>query len=102
MKNLLIAPVAALITLAGVGHASAQQDPYPPTTVAAQPPVTTVVVQLPPIPPPQIDPVAVPASLPKTGGDLRDSLMIGTTIVLGGAGLVLIARSRRRGTPSAA
>lgn len=82
MRKLLIATSAVVLSVAGfTGVANAYPVPTPPTTeLAVQPP-----------PPPTAEPI-----LPRTGGNIDDSLMLGASVVALGAGFVLVTRRRKR------
>ena len=83
MRKSMIAASAVLLSVAGVaGVADAYPVPTPPTTeVAVEAPVPTT---------------AGVRQLPRTGGDIDNSLALGASVVALGAGLVLITRRRLR------
>lgn len=84
MRKLLFATSAAVLSVAGFsGVANAYPVPTPPTTEQAQ------------LPPGSI-PILPEPALPRTGGNIDDSLVLGASVVALGAGFVLVTRRRKR------
>ena len=86
----MIAASAVLLSVAGfAGVADAYPVPTPPTTaVAVAGPTTPTTVPTPT--------TAGARLLPRTGGDIDNSLALGASVVALGAGLVLVTRRRLR------
>lgn len=84
MKKLVIGATAAMLSLIGF---SGMADAYPPDSTT-----TTTDVDTEPPSPTTTD----RGQIPRTGGDIDSSLMVGASAVALGAGMVLVTRRRRR------
>ena len=81
----MVAASAVLLSVAGfAGVADAYPVPTPPTTAVAVAGPTTPTTTV------------GPRLLPRTGGDIDNSLALGASVVALGAGLVLVTRRRLR------
>lgn len=119
MKKILIAVLAAVFVAVPAAALAQDTDPVedeevgayvqPPTTtepgeVDVQPPVTTVPEEVDVQPPPATVPSApqpppTQAPLPSTGlSTLETSLRVGALLLIGGLGVVIVARRRRYST----
>jgi LPXTG-motif cell wall-anchored protein len=83
MKKLVIGATAAMLSLIGF---SGMANAYPPDSTTT----TTDVDTEPP------GPTTTVRQIPRTGGDVDSSLMVGASAVALGAGMVLVTRRRRR------
>ena len=110
MKKILIAVLAAVFVAVPAAPLAQETDPVedeevayvqPPTTtepeeVDVQPPPPTVPETVPPAPQP---PATTPAPLPSAGlSTLETSLRVGALLLIGGLGVVIVARRRRYST----
>lgn len=90
MKKIIVA--LAAVTFVVFGPTSlVQANPYPTTTT------TDDEVQPPPVTLPSTTTTTLAQGLPPTGSNIDSTLIIGGSIVLVGAGLVIGVRQRRRG-----
>jgi LPXTG-motif cell wall-anchored protein len=78
MKKFVIGATAMLLSVAGF---SGLANAYPPDTT------TTIIGQETP---------TTTGGIPRTGGDIDSSLVLGASAVALGAGMVLVTRRRRR------
>jgi LPXTG-motif cell wall-anchored protein len=97
VKKIIVA--LAAVTFVVFGPTSlVQANPYPTTTDVVQPPpVTLPSTTLPSTTLPSTTTTTLAQSLPPTGSNIDSTLIIGGSIVLVGAGLVIGVRQRRRG-----